>query len=115
MLIAGQYNNFRVYGTDSFDLNLGWKDEDGNLFDLTGWHARMRLFVSFSDRTQIIEITDGDGITLGDGTSSPNIACHIDDEDVESFSAQPGYLTLEVEDPDANWDRLLEGRVRFEP
>lgn len=114
MLIAAVYNNFKLYGTDTFELNLNWKDGEEQLFDLTGYHARLRLFISKTDRTLVHEIDDTNGITLGDGTAEPNITCHIPDEDVVLFPSGPTYLTLEVEEPDGDWQRLLEGKVKYE-
>ena len=112
MITPAEYNNLRVFAGDVFDLNLNWKDDSGNLFDLSGWHARLRFFVSKSDRTTIDELTDGDGITLGDGTTEPNIACHKDDGET-TYAQAPGYFVLEVQEPSGDWQRLLFGLMKY--
>lgn len=119
MIIAATYDLFKLYGTDTFELNLNWKDGDGNLFDLTGWNSRMRLFISKTDYTMIKEVTnvvdDQDClITLGDGSAEPNISVYMPDEAVVLLDSPPGFLTLEVETPGGDWGRLLQGKIKFE-
>jgi len=121
MIVASDFDGVNFYGGDTFDLNLNWKDANGNLFNLTGWHARLRFYSSKSiDRIPpLIEITDTTSpssgkITLGTGSASPNIACNIPDEQTGNYDATPpGYYILEVEDTTGAWQRLMEGKVVY--
>jgi|SRR5262252_2413851 len=120
MIIATDFDGVNFYGGDTFDLNLNWKDANGNLFNLTGWHARLRFYTSkTADRTAPqIEITDTtNAITLGKitlGTASPNIACNMPDEVTGNYdTTPPGYYILEVEDTSGAWQRLMEGKIVY--
>jgi len=121
MIIASDFDGVNFYGGDTFDLNLNWKDANGNLFNLTGWHARLRFYTNkTADRTTPLkEITDTTStatgkITLGSGSASPNISCNIPDEATGSYdTTPPGYYILEVEDVSGAWQRLMEGKVVY--
>jgi hypothetical protein len=122
MIIASDFDGVNFYGGDTFDLNLNWKDATGALFNLTGWHARLRFYISkTADRTApLIEITDTTNpttagkITLGTGATSPNIACNIPDEQTGAYDATPpAYYILELEDPSGAWQRLMEGKTIY--
>lgn len=102
----------KIFGGDVFDLRLNWKDNTGALFDLTGYHARLRFFTSKTDRTVQMELTDGSGITLGDGSAAPNIYATIA-SGLTIFTTPPTFYILEIQEPGGNWQRFLSGNVRY--
>jgi hypothetical protein len=69
----------------------------------------------YVDRTTpIVELTKAAGITLSNGASGANIVCNIPDENSDFDLNPPGYLILEVENPDGDqWERLLEGKLKY--
>lgn len=105
-----------------FSLDLNW-EADGVLVNLNGWHARMRFFLGETARTQLKELTDvASQITLGDGTSEPNISCVIPDDetvvdadDADAFANPPKFYTLDFQDPSDDWWPFLEGPCDYDP
>jgi hypothetical protein len=121
MIIPAIYNKFKMFGSDDWDLYLLWRfvNDDGtpgSIINLTDWNARLRMYPDkYADRNiPIVELTKDAGITLSDGASGANIYCNIPDEDSDFDLNPPGYLILEVENPDGNqWERLLEGKLKY--
>jgi hypothetical protein len=113
MIVPAVYK-VKMFGGDSWDLSLNWKDASGNLFNLTGYSARLRFFVSKTDRTVIATLTDTNSqIVLGNGTAAPNIQAKLDKTQT-TFASPPGYYVLELTQPDGTELRLLEGGVKYE-
>jgi hypothetical protein len=104
-----------MFGGDTWDLFLMWRNADNTIINLTDWNARLRMYPDkYVDRAPpIVELTNGAGITLGDGSSGSNIACNITDENSDFDLNPPGYLILELEEPDGEWQRLLEGKLKY--
>lgn len=119
----------KVFGTDSFELTLTWKDSDGNVFDLADWVANMKFFISKEDRTLVKLVTSvgassvGSRIDLSD--VSPNIYVFIKSTETfvvdnispaGGFDQTPGYYTLEVgpQDTQETMDRLMQGAIHYE-
>jgi hypothetical protein len=115
MIIPAIYNKFKLFGGDTWDLIMNWKDSNDVLINLSGWHARLRMYPDkFVDRNSpIVELTHAAGITLGDGSAPPNIFCTIADENTDFDDNPPGYLILELEDTSGRWERLLEGKLKY--
>lgn len=112
MITPVTFNGLEIFAGDVFDLALNWKDDAGTLFDLTDYHARLQFFKTKSERAVIDTLTDGDGITLGDGSAEPNIAAHIDDSET-TYTTIPHYYVLELQEPSSDWQRLLEGALNY--
>lgn len=121
MIIPAIYNKFKMFGSDDWDLYLLWRfvnadGTPGSIINLTDWNARLRMYADkYADRnTPIVELTKGSGIILSDGASGANIVCNIPDENSYFDLNPPGYLILEIENPDGNqWERLLEGKLKY--
>lgn len=113
------FNQFKMFGGDMFNLLVTWKDELGNIKDLTGHHARLSMYASkTSDRSSPIILITETSTTPGQivlGNSVPNIVCTIVDENSNFDTTPPGYLILEVDDPVGDWQRLTEGKITYSP
>jgi hypothetical protein len=113
----------KIFGTDSFELNLNWKDSDGNTFDLTTCSGNMYFYTSKSDRTLLKTVTTT-GLTTGTRMElsdvSPNIYVRIVDTETQigsppDFTDTPGYFVLDISSPDTELTvRLAEGKVTYE-
>jgi hypothetical protein len=121
MIIPVVYQ-FPVFGNDSFELTMNWKDEDGNTIDLSGRTSEMKFFVSKTDRTVVKTLTnvndDSSGIILS--SVNPNISVLIVRGEtgvgsLPNFTAVPGYAILRIITSASLDDRLLEGRVIYKP
>lgn len=120
----------KVFGTDSFDFTLTWKDSSGSVRPLSTWLATMTFFKSKTDRTvvKIVDSTTGgsDSSRIDLSDSDPNIYVFIQSDEtfVESnpptttggFLYIPGYYTLDLGPQDAQdtMDRLTQGSVHYE-
>jgi hypothetical protein len=113
------FNQFKMFGGDTWNLLLTWKDELGNVKDLIGHHARVSMYASkTSDRTTPLILITETSTTPGTitlGNSVPNIICTITDENSNFDTAPPGYLIVEVDDPIGDWQRLTEGKLTYSP
>ncbi len=113
----------KVFGTDSFELSLNWKDPDGNTYALSTCSGNMYFYPSKDDRTVLKTVTTtgistGSRITLSD--ESPNIYVRIIDTETQigdppDFIDIPGYAILDISSPDTELTiRLTENRVTYE-
>ncbi len=112
----------KVFGTDSFELSLNWKDPDGNTYDLTTFSAVMNFYTSKTDRTLLKAVssvpTSGSRIVLTD--TRPNIYVLIIDTETQigddpDFHDVPGYFIFDISPADPNiTNRLAEGKVTYE-
>lgn len=116
------YNQFKMFGGDTWNLELTWTDDLENVKDLTDHNARLTMFASktASRNSPIVLITQGPGGATGPGTivlraTAPNIICTIEDEQSDFDSTPPGWLILEVDDPVGDWQRLIEGKLTYFP
>lgn len=103
---AGNYTFVCEQGA-TFSRTLTWRDPNGDPIDLTGYSARMQVRPTARGATEpLVEITDGDGITLGgeEGT----IALYVDADATASLPAEPLRYDIELEQ-DGNVTRLLAG------
>lgn len=57
--------NLVVNQGDYWSQQITWKDSAGDLVDLTGYTAEMQARASASSTATVVDISDGDGITLG--------------------------------------------------
>lgn len=120
-MILPVHHTLKVFGTDSFELSLGWKDAAGNYYDLTGFTGHMYFYTSKTDRTLLKTVTNGStGSRIVFASVFPNIYVRIIDTETQigsgsDFASAPGYYVLDVSPADAEiTNRLMEGRVNYE-
>lgn len=117
--------SLKVFGTDSFDVSLTWKDPDDVPYLLSSWVARFTFFVSKDDRTVVKTVNSG-GLLLG-GTRidladvAPNIYVFVKASETQvgvapDFLEVPGYYTLDLAPVDLGDTvyRLMEGKINYE-
>lgn len=123
MIFPVKYS-LKVFGTDSFDLSLTWKDPSGNIYDLSSWLVTMTFFVSKDDRTVVKSVDSTTTVPesrIELAATAPNIYVFIQSDETlvgpSGFLQTPGYYTLDVGPQDAQltMDRLMEGRIKYEP
>lgn len=116
----------KVFGDDSFELSLTWKDSDGNIIDLTTCTAIMDFFLSEAVQTQVKRIV-GDNTPMPDPADSqivlsataPNVYCFIKFGEtgigsLPDFTQEPGFYKLHIYFDASTSDRLMEGKIRYE-
>lgn len=112
--MAGKYN-LQVDQGSHFSVTLTWRDTDGNLVDLSDWHAKLQVRASkFDDVADpLLEVTDGDGITLGgvDGT----ITIEFNASQTADLLSGDCVYDLIMTSPDAKKYRLIEGKAVVDP
>ena len=111
----------KVFGTDSFELSLGWKDVDGNYYDLTSYTGHMYFYISKTDRTLLKTVTNGvTGSRIVFASVFPNIYVRIIDTETQigadpDFVSAPGYYVLDLSPADVELTyRLMEGSINYE-
>lgn len=109
--MAGVYNLTIEQGA-TFKRTFFWRDENGNLINLSGYSARMKIKQDPTQTTSIISLTDGAGITLGGAAGTIEVL--IPDADTTGLVAGFYYYDLEV-DSGAEVTRLLQGKVTVSP
>jgi hypothetical protein len=99
----------------TYDQTFTWKDDSGNIYDLSSYTARMQIRVAINapDPAVINLTTENGGITLS-GTN-PNISLYISDTDTSAIKISSGFYDLELKEPDNIVIRLLQGKVKFSP
>ncbi len=121
--MAGKYNLLIEQGT-TFEPSFTWYPDasdngdgtftNGDPMDLTGFTAaRMQIRSSVPSSTVLFELTEGDGITLGDAAGT--IALFISDTDTAAFDWDRGVYDLELVSGGGIVTRLLEGKVKVSP
>lgn len=109
--MAGVYNLTIEQGA-TFKRTFFWRDENGNLINLSGYSARMKIKQDPTQTTSIISLTNGAGITLGGAAGTIEVL--IPDADTTGLVAGFYYYDLEV-DSGAEVTRLLQGKVTVSP
>lgn len=108
--------NITIEEGSQFELNLTWKDEDGNLVDLTGYEARMHIRETVDASTTLDEYTSTGGeITMGGANGTIDVLVGADVTVNYDWDEDAGVYDLEVYDPNDASDvtRLIEGKVKF--
>lgn len=97
----------------TFNETLVYRDPSGTLINLTGFTARMQIRETQDSADPIVDLTTGDGITLGG--SAGTIQIFISDTDTSAIVETEGVYDFELisPDPDNYVDRIMEGRVQF--
>ena len=111
--MSGQWNLTIDQGA-TFDVTLTWRDEAGSPVDLSGYTARAQIRSQVTSATPLVDLTVGDGITLGGGAGTIRLV--IDDTDTAALPAPfDGVWDLEVESGSGVVTRLLAGTVTVTP
>jgi hypothetical protein len=119
-MAAGELD-FTIEQGATFDMPLAWRDADGTLIDTSGYTARMQVRETVTSGTAMIDLTNGDGITLGIGTTSDGFQYNVR---VGMTSGETAALTLDrtqkaVYDLELSGGgivtRLLKGRITLDP
>lgn len=116
--------SFKIFGTDSFDVTLNWKDPDGIPYLLSTWLATWTFFVSKDDRT-IVKAVDSTTVSPNSRIElsdvAPNIYVFVQGDETQigvapDFLQEPGYFTLDLGPQDAQDTiyRLMEGKIHYE-
>lgn len=110
--MSGHYDLTIEQGT-SFNITFTWS-VDGTPVDLTGWDARAQVRSMVTSATALLDLTVGDGITLGDAAGT--IALHVPVADTTALPAPfEGVWDLELTSGVNTVTRLLEGGVTVTP
>lgn len=97
---ASQYN-FAIEQGSSFRMNLVYKDDDGNVIDLTGWCARL-TWITNKNTTQVFNTTNLD-YSIYKFTIIGNegkISLLIPADTTNSFDFNTAKYDLELQSPD---------------
>lgn len=88
-----------------------WRDENGNLIDVTGMTAKMQIRRSYDNPAPMVTLTDSTGITLGGVAGTVLVV--ITDEITQTLSPSvAGVYDIELYSSDGAVERFLEGSVR---
>lgn len=108
-MTAGLYN-FTIEQGAEFTRVITCKDADGNVINLTGFSARMKI-KRVDNNAVIKSLTVGSGLTLGGVTGT--ITINISHTDTTAMDFTEAKYDLELIDSNSKPDRLIEGRVTF--
>lgn len=105
--IVGQFDITILQGA-TFNPVITWKNKStGVPVDLTGYSARLQVRKSASDSNKLLDLTSGDGITLGG--SAGTITILVSATDTAALPAGAYKYDLELESGAGVVRRLLEG------
>jgi len=108
----GKYD-ITMYQGASFDYTFAWKIDDTPV-NLVGYSARMQVRRSHPDPIVFIEMTTENGrITLGG--SAGTISLQMPPEETEFVGAAVYIYDIELESPQGEVYRLLEGKFIVSP
>lgn len=108
--------DFSIIQGSKFEVNLQWKDEDGNAIVTTGYDWKMQIRESYTSTTAIHTMDNaapGNGITdNGSGLIGLKIPASI----TQLMDFSTAVYDLEFEPPSGadDRDKLLRGKVTFE-
>jgi hypothetical protein len=100
-----------MYQGATFDQQFIWKIDDTPV-DLTTYTARMQVRRDYGATDTIVDLTDGDGITLGE---DGEIDIYIDAEDASDLPSGSFVYDLELESDSGEVTRLLQGKFVISP
>ena len=96
----------------TFQLQVLWKDSDGDPINLTGYSARMHIRRTVEAEDIDVELASGAGVTLGG--SAGTIDIEIDDATTSGLSGSYVY-DLELESGGGVVSRVIQGAVNVNP
>lgn len=98
----------------TFEMDVLWKDPDGNPIDNTGYSAHMQIRKKYGDATVILEFsTDNTAIVL-DGASGYIHVTGLANL-TEAVTQRYGVYDLKMFSPDGKVYRIMKGAVDFDP
>jgi hypothetical protein len=115
-MTAGLYN-FVIEQNAKFNPVLTWKDSSGNLVNLTGWTATMKIW-DVQTKNLLLTLTmtpdsNGNVITLG-GTAG-TISILIKTVTTETLNFSVARYMLRLNDTTSEGERIIEGSISFSP
>jgi len=100
--------HLKIEQGSTFNVDITYKDENGDPVDLRGYDARMQLRRRIDDENPTLELTTGNGrLILGgeDGT----VQINVNATDTEGLDATEGVYDLELVSGAGIVDKLLRG------
>jgi hypothetical protein len=91
----------------TFSKTLEMRDEDGDLFNFTGYTGILKIQPSPTDLTNLLTLTDGSGITFGPDPGE--IQLFVSAGATGAFAWTHGYYTFRITSPANNTDIILFG------
>lgn len=107
-----EIHDIEIDAGETFELQVLWRDSDGDLINLTGYSARMHIRRAVDADDIDVELTSGSGITLG-GTAG-TIDIEIDDATTSDLSGDYVY-DLKLESGGGVVKRVIQGAVTVNP
>ena len=107
---AGQYNIVCKQGS-TFSLPFTI-DEDGTLWNVLGWSARMQVRPFVESDTVLLSLTNGNGITLAAGGS---VTISITAAQLSAMPPGTHVYDLELIDLSNSPESILEGKFILRP
>lgn len=116
--------DLEIFQVAYWSQQILWEDSDGNPVNLAGYTARMQIRKKVTSADELIEITDGAGITLGlvedpPGTPLYNILLELTAAQTAALPATPfdrrWFYDLELVPAGGQVRRLSMGRAIVSP
>jgi len=96
-----------------FELFFEYRDCEDALIDLTDFTAQMQIREEKDSSIYLVEVTDGDGITLGGALGTVLIRIEADITDALDFKKGVYDVELSEAGDTTLTRRVLEGKVKF--
>lgn len=96
--------NIELAAGSDFDLELQWKDGDGNLVDMTGYQARMHVKSTLTDQSPVLSLTPSMEV------STSKITVSLTNQQTAGLVSGKYIYDLEVYD-DTKVYRLVSGEI----
>lgn len=106
---ATGYVDYEEYEGDTLEMSFNWKDSDGSYFDLTQYTARMQIKKKDTDPNALVTLTNGDGITLGDGYA--NLYVLLTKEQTAALGKGKYVYDIELTDDSGKVNTLVAGII----
>lgn len=106
----GTYN-FTIYQGATFSRILTWKDENGDLIDLTGFTARMQIRKKIDGDLLADMTTANSKIALGGAAGT--ITLSLTASETAAINSSKGVYDLELVSGGGIVTRLVQGDVTF--
>lgn len=116
-MTAGKHN-FTIEKEATFQRTLTWRDSSGDLVNLTGFSAQMKIYGDGCGDAPALTLTttpDESDNVLTLGGAAGTIVIFISDETTSSLDFSNGSYVLKVTDSLGNQERLLEGVITVSP
>lgn len=112
-MAAGKYD-INIEQGSTFKRTITWKNAAGNPIDITGYSARLHMRESVNAAITVLTLTtQNGGIELGGALGTINLTASA--TDTSAILAKKGVYDLEIEAPNGEVTRLLEGKFSVSP